>query len=89
MPKVNLFKSFEKPVGQRKKPKRKKVKFRTMAFKLTDMQYRALQVYCRRYKTTPVRFLKNFVNNQVDRYKQELPPPSFVTENQLELFSEE
>jgi len=89
MPKVNLFKSFEKPVGQRKKPKHKKVKFRKMSFKLTEMQYRALEVYCRRYKTTPIRFLKSLVNNQVDRYKQELPPPSVVTENQLKLFGDE
>ncbi|MDX9941831.1 MAG: hypothetical protein RBS53_06375 [Bacteroidales bacterium] len=57
-----------------------------MSFKLTDMQYRALLTYCRRYNTTPVRYLKTIVNNQVERYKQELPPTPIVSENQLELF---
>lgn len=86
MPKVNLLKSFGHPGKNVRKPKRKKVKYRKMTFKLTDMQYRALMTYCRRYKTTPVRYLKTLVNNQVERYKQELPPPPFVSENQLELF---
>lgn len=86
MPKVNYMKSLEKKAVKGKKPKRKKVKYRKMAFKLTDTQYRALVIYCRRYKTTPIRYLKYIVNQQVERYKQELPPPSYVSENQLELF---
>jgi len=86
MPKVNLLKSFEKASKTRLKPKRKKVKYRKMTFKLTEVQYRALLVYCRRYKTTPVRYLKTLVNKQVERYKQELPPSTIVSENQLELF---
>ncbi|MEE4176422.1 MAG: hypothetical protein V2I46_02825 [Bacteroides sp.] len=86
MPKVNLLKSIEHPAKPAKRPKRKKVKFRKMTFKLTDMQYRALLTYCRRYDTTPVRYLKTLVNKQVERYKQELPPPPMVSENQLELF---
>jgi len=86
MPKVSYMKSLEKQAASKRKPKRKKVKYRKMAFKLTDMQYRALLVYCRRYKTTPIRYLKSVVNHQVERYKQELPPPSYVSENQLELF---
>ena len=86
MPKVSYMKSFEKQTASKRKPKRKRVKYRKMTFKLTDMQYRALVVYCRRYKTTPIRYLKTIVNQQVERYKQELPPASYVSENQLELF---
>ena len=86
MPKVNLLKSFENPVKPAKKTKRKKIKYSKLSFKLNEMQYRALLTYCRRYNTTPVRYLKTIVNNQVERYKQELPPTPIVSENQLKLF---
>lgn len=88
MPKVNLLKSFENKavIKPKSKPKRKKVKYRKMSFKLSEVQYRALLIYCRRQKTTPIRYLKTLINHQIERYKQELPPPSFVSENQLKLF---
>ncbi len=88
MPKVNLLKSFENKAIKRPKPKskRKRVKYRKMAFKLTEVQYRALLIYCHRQKTTPVRYLKFLVNQQVERYKTELPSASVVSENQLKLF---
>ncbi len=72
-----------------KKRKRKPIKFRQISFKLTEGQKAALDRFCRMNKTTPVRFVKWLVNNHVERYRPEMPPPSFVTDNQLELFREE
>lgn len=88
MPKVNLLKSFENQSNAKPKlrSKRKKVKYRKMSFKLTEVQYQALLIYCGRQKATPVRYLKALVNQQVERYKQELPPVSLVSPNQLTLF---
>jgi len=85
MPKTNLLQAISKaPV--RKKAARKKIHFRRMTLKLTDSQYKALEKYCRKFKTTPVRHIKAVIGKQVERYREELPPPSYVTSNQLELF---
>ena len=76
-------------MGARRKKRRKKVKFRPMSFKLTEQQYKALRVYCRRNGITPIRYLKKLINHQIERFKNDLPPENFITANQLELFSEE
>lgn len=73
----------------RRKRRRKPIRFRQITFKLTEGQKAALDRYCKAYQTTPVRFIKALVNSHVDRYRPESPPPSFVTENQLELFEPE
>lgn len=72
-----------------KRKKRKPIKFRQVSFKLTDGQKAALDKFCVTHHTTPVRYIKWLVNSQVEKYRPELPPPSFVTENQLELFNDE
>ncbi len=69
-----------------KKHKRKPIRFRQLHFKLTEGQKSALDRFCRMNKTTPIRFIKTLVNNHVERYRPESQPPSYVTENQLELF---
>jgi len=69
--------------------KRKRIKYRQMGFKLTDGQKKALDHYCNVHKVTPIRFIKSLVNNHVARYRPGDPPPSYVTENQLDLFEEE
>ncbi|MFO7977129.1 MAG: hypothetical protein R6U64_00600 [Bacteroidales bacterium] len=69
-----------------RRPRRKKIRYRKMAFKLTQGQLEALVSLCRHNNTTPIRYLKSLVNHQVERYRTEGPPVSYVTENQLELF---
>jgi hypothetical protein len=86
MPRTILSKSQEGPRPPARRPRRKKIRFRKMNFKLTQGQMEALERLCRQKKTTPVRFLKTLVNSQVERYRSETPPVSYVTENQLELF---
>ncbi len=66
--------------------KRKAIKFRQIAFKLTEYQKKALDRYCKTNKMTPVRFMKALINGHVERYRDQVRPPSYVTENQLELF---
>ena len=66
--------------------KRKKVKYRKMAFKFTESQRKAIEHYCRIHRTTPVRFIKELVNKRVEPYRDNDYEPSYVTENQLTLF---
>ena len=72
-----------------KRPKRKKIKYRKMAFKFTDTQRKAIEQYCRIHRTTPVRFIKSLVNKRVEPYRDNDYEPSYVTENQLTLFEVE
>ncbi len=72
----------------KRKPKRRPLRFKQYSFKLTEGQKAALERYCKMNGTTPVRFIKHLVNSYVERYRPEMPPPSFITENQLELFEE-
>lgn len=72
-----------------KKSKKKPVKFRQIKFKLSDYQKKALDKYCRANQLTPVRFMRALVNDHVARYRHENRPKSYVTDNQLELFSTE
>ncbi len=72
-----------------RRAKRKKIRYRKIAFKLTDGQKKALERYCRIHSTTPVRFIKALVNNKVERYRNYDHEPSYVTENQLTLFEAE
>lgn len=68
------------------KNNKKKVKYKKITFKITDLQKNALEIMCKRQKTTPVRFLKSIINKQTARYKANPVPVSYVTENQLQLF---
>jgi len=76
-------------MGARRRKRRKKVKFRSLSLKLTEQQFKALRIYCRRNGVTPIRYLKKLINLQIERFKNDLPPENFVTPNQLELFQDE
>lgn len=71
---------IKKPV-----PRKKKIKYKKITFMVTDVQKEALEVICKRQKTTPVRFLKSVVKKHTARYKAD-KEPCVVTENQLQLF---
>lgn len=66
--------------------KKKKVKFKKIEFKITVQQKEALEKICKKQRTTPVKFLKTQVRKQVSRYLANPEAPSYVTENQLQLF---
>jgi len=93
MPRTILTKMKENPHYMRdsaaknnKEAKKKKVKFKKIAFKISDSQKEALEAICKRQKTTPIRFLKSVIKKQTSRYKPSSTPVSYVTENQLQLF---
>lgn len=79
--------SAQNKAGRRKK-KYRPVKYKEVSFKLTVGQKKALERYCRDHRLTPVRFMKALVNGHVARYRDQAPPPSYVTENQLKLFDQ-
>ena len=72
-----------------RKPPRRPIRFKSVSFKLTEGQKAALMRYCRAHKTTPIRFIKSLVMHEVERYRPDSQPPSFVTPNQLDLFDDE
>ncbi|MCK9453421.1 MAG: hypothetical protein M0Q90_17130 [Bacteroidales bacterium] len=77
-------KTKRKSVKKRRKPKNK-----TITFKLTESQFRSLSNYCKARKTTPVKLIKKNIEKYTTAYAKEVPPQYYVTENQLNLFSEE
>lgn len=94
MPKTILSKLKENPGYLKesvkiRKEKAKKGKSRVVTFKITEAQKEALEVICRRQKTTPVRFLKSVIKKQTARYIPTQATVSYVTENQLQLFEME
>lgn len=70
----------------RKKTGKKKTKFKKVTFKITDTQKEALEVICRRQKTTPIRFLKSVIKKHTARYKPSSNQSMFHSEKQLQLF---
>ncbi len=79
-----------KPGRSRARKKRKRgARYKDVRFKLTVGQKKALDKYCKTHSCTPVRFMKALINRHVERYRNDTPPPSFVTKNQLKLFEQE
>jgi len=71
------------------KVKRKKTRFKSITFKLTENQYRSLRNYCKARKTTPIKLIKKNIERYTSNYTYQVPHTFYVTENQLELFQEE
>ena len=76
-------------MGPEKRKKRKKVKFKTVTFKLSARQKRSLKNYCEARKTTPNKLIKKAIRRYIEFYSREVPTEFFVTEKQLDLFEEE
>ncbi|MBG0782911.1 MAG: hypothetical protein H0S84_11640 [Bacteroidales bacterium] len=72
-----------------KSAKRRRRKFKTITFKLTEGQYKSLSNYCKARKTTPIKLIKSNIGRFITAYTYDVPPNFYVTENQLELFHEE
>lgn len=70
------------------KRKRRNYKYHAITFKLSAGQYRSLRNYCKARKTTPIKLIKKNIERFISSYEYEVPQEMFLTENQLELFSE-
>ncbi len=91
MPRTIISKLQENPdylknAAARNNSGKRKTKYKQISFKITDAQKEALEVICKRQKTTPVRYLKSVIRKQTSRYKATPQPVNYATENQLQLF---
>lgn len=72
----------------KKKAKKRRIKFKQIAFKLSEKQYRSLINYCKARKTTPLKLIKKSIDKFINGYDIQVPKQYFVSEKQLELFNE-
>jgi hypothetical protein len=72
----------------KKKTKKRRFRFKQIAFKLSEKQYRSLINYCKARKTTPLKLLKKSIDKYINGYDIQVPKQYFVSEKQLELFNE-
>ncbi len=75
-------------MAARRKKKRKPIKYKTIAFKLSARQKKSLDAYCTVRRTTPIKLIKRSIQHFLT-LKPEDPQPDYTTANQLDLFLEE
>ena len=63
-------------------------KYHAITFKLSAGQYRSLRNYCKARRTTPIKLIKKNIERFITAYEYEVPTDLYLTENQLDLFSE-
>lgn len=68
-----------------KKPRRK-VKYRTITFKVTDRQKKSLLNFCKSRRTTPNKMIKKVLNPFLTNYAGLEVNTQHVSVNQLQLF---
>ncbi len=68
-----------------KKPRRK-VKYRTITFKVTDRQKRSLVNFCKSRRTTPNKMIKKVLNPLLNNYAALEVNTQQISVNQLQLF---
>ncbi len=68
-----------------KKPRRK-VKYRTITFKVTDRQKRSLLNFCKSRHTTPNKMIKKVLNPLLNNYAALEVNTQQISVNQLQLF---
>lgn len=68
-----------------KKPRRK-VKYRTITFKVTDRQKRSLLNFCKSRHTTPNKMIKKVLNPLLNNYASLEVNTQQISVNQLQLF---
>ena len=73
---------------QNKKRKRRNYTYHAITFKLSSGQYRSLRNYCKARRTTPIKLIKKNIERFITAYEYEVPQDLYLTENQLDLFSE-
>ncbi|NLN95879.1 MAG: hypothetical protein GX128_06900 [Bacteroidales bacterium] len=69
------------------KSRRKKVKYKSLSFKLSNKEYNRIARYCKKHKLTPNKLIKKSLRTYVSHIgpiidQEELP----VSENQLTIF---
>ena len=68
--------------------RRKKAKYKTVAFKLSAKQMKSLKNYCRARKTTPTKLIKKSIRYYIENFSEEVPQKYYATTNQLDIFED-
>lgn len=66
--------------------KRKKIRYKKVEFKISAIQKKRIDRYCRLKKTTAVKVIKKAVKEYLERHAADLPEEVVVSKNQLKLF---
>lgn len=74
---------------KKKSIKRKKIKYRKVAFKLSAKQKKSLDNYCNARNTTPNKLIKKSISRYINNFSKVVPDEVYATENQLDLFGKE
>ena len=75
--------------GKSKARKRRKTKFKTITFKLSERQSQSLMRYCKACHTTPIKVIKRNLERYLGTYEYSAQQEIHVSERQLELFNDE
>lgn len=74
-------------MGKSRKIKARKNRFKTFTFKLSFRQFKSLQNYSEIKGTTPLKVIKDRINDCIEEYSDEQIGKEMVAKNQLSLFT--
>ena len=69
--------------------KKKKIKYKKFAFKLSEKQKSIIDRFCRAKKVSHNKMIKSAIKDYIRKFADSLPEEDFISENQLSLFDVE
>ena len=69
--------------------KKKKIKYKKFAFKLSEKQKVIIDKFCKAKKISPNKMIKSAIRDCISKFADSLPEEDFISENQLSLFEVE
>jgi hypothetical protein len=69
--------------------KKKKIKYKKFAFKLSEKQKSIIDRFCRAKKISHNKMIKSAIKDYIRKFADSLPEEDFISENQLTLFDVE
>lgn len=73
---------------KKRRKKRSKVRYKNVKFKLSSLQLKIIDRYCKKNDTTRNKLIKKAVKDYLAKYPSMLEEENFVSENQLQLFAD-
>ncbi len=77
---------FEYGMSKRKIQSKKKLRFKTVTFKLSPRQYNSLKNFSTLEKTSPLKIIKKRIHDCIEEYSDEQLGKEMIAKNQLTLF---
>jgi hypothetical protein len=74
-------------MSKSRKNKTRKNRFKTLTFKLSFRQFKSLQNYSEIKGTTPLKVIKDRINDCIEEYSDEQIGKEKIAKNQLSLFT--